>query len=107
MLCPRCQKFPLFKSMLKLHPLCGNCGLVFEKHDAGDGPVFFGILIVGAVIMTLAGIVEYHFTPPLWLHAALWIPGIFIGSILVLRKSKAYLIGLEYRLELLKQKDEA
>ena len=106
MLCPRCKKFPLFKSLLKLHTACGECGLVFEKNDAGDGPVFFGILLVGAGVMTLAGVVEYHLQPPLWLHAALWIPAILVGTIVVLRKSKAYLIGLEYRLELLKQKDE-
>ena len=60
--------------------------------------MFFGIVIVGFLVMTAAGIVEYHFAPPLWVHAALWVPAIFGGSILCLRLFKSYLIILEYRL---------
>jgi uncharacterized protein (DUF983 family) len=92
--------------MLKLHARCPSCDLVLEKNDAGDGPVFFGILFVGFAVMTLAGIVEYQFMPPLWLHAALWLPAIIGGTILTLRVSKAYLIGLEYRLEQLRGQEK-
>jgi len=34
--------------------------------DAGDGPMVFGILIVGAIVCGLALWVEFTFQPPLW-----------------------------------------
>lgn len=104
--CPQCGKTPLFASLLSVRKKCDTCGLALGKHDAGDGPAFFGIVIVGFAVMTLAGMVEYHFAPPMWVHAALWIPMIFIGSILCLRLFKAYLIVLEYRLRALREQRE-
>ncbi len=96
--CPSCGETPLFASLLKVHNACAKCGLELGKHDAGDGPTFFAIVIVGFLVMTGAGIVEYKSTPPLWVHAALWIPLIFGGSVFCLRLFKTYLITLECRL---------
>ncbi len=36
----------------------------------GDGPMVFGILIVGAIVCGLALWVEFTLSPPLWVHAA-------------------------------------
>ena len=95
--CPRCKKGRLFDGLLRVAPRCESCGLVIEHHGAGDGPAYFTILVYGIVVTVAAGIVEFKYGPPFWLHAALWIPLIFIGSLLCLRLFKSMLLGLEYR----------
>ncbi|MFM9890687.1 MAG: DUF983 domain-containing protein [Rickettsiales bacterium] len=103
--CPRCGVGPLFKSPLQIVDQCG-CGLVLKHHDSADGPAFFAITIVGFLVMGLAAFVEYHFAPPLWLHALIWVPFTFIACIVVLRIFKTLLVTLEYRLALLKEKSD-
>jgi uncharacterized protein (DUF983 family) len=95
--CPRCHEGRLFSGLLRISPRCASCGLPLEQHGAGDGPAYFTILIYGIVVTIVAGIVEYKLAPPLWVHAMLWVPLIFLGSILCLRLFKSLLIDLEYR----------
>ncbi len=70
---------------------------IFGAEDAGDGPAVFVILILGAVSVGLAILVEVKFAPPLWVHVVLWTPLVIGGSILLLRPLKAGLIALQYR----------
>ena len=65
--------------------------------DAGDGPMVFGILIVGAIVCGLALWVEFTWQPPLWVHVVLWTPLILVGAIAMLRPLKAGLIALQFR----------
>ena len=94
--CPKCGKGKLFKSLLTVADRCDTCGLSFAGHEQGDGPAFFGILIIGALTGIFAAIVEIKFAPPFWVHAALWIPFVVIGSLLSLRTLKAALIAAQY-----------
>jgi uncharacterized protein (DUF983 family) len=96
-LCPRCGQGPLFDFYIKLKPLCPSCGLDYAMFDAGDGPAVFGIMIVGAIVAALALYVEFTFSPPYWVHAALWLPLIVILSLLFLRLSKSTLLVLQYK----------
>ena len=73
-LCPRCGQGPLFDGYIALQNSCPACGLDYAMFDAGDGPVVFGILIVGAIVCGLALWVEFTFSPPYWVHAVLWLP---------------------------------
>lgn len=95
--CPRCGKGALFAGLLNLHPQCPACGLDYAGFDPGDGPAVFGILIVGAVVAAGALWIEFTFSPPLWVQAAIWVPGIFILSIGFLRLAKSALVVLQYR----------
>ena len=83
--CPRCGNGRLLDGLLAVSDTCSACGLDLKKHDCGDGPAFFGIVVVGFVVTALAGITEYAWQPPYWLHAVLWPPLIFALSILCLR----------------------
>jgi uncharacterized protein (DUF983 family) len=89
----------LFSGLLKVREACPACGKDFRSHDAGDGPVFFAILLMGALLMGLATLVEIHIAPPMWVHALVWLPLTAIGCVLTLRWGKARLIGLEQRLK--------
>lgn len=95
--CPRCHRGRLYRSLLAVAGSCAECGLSFSGHEEGDGPAFFGILVVGALAAIGAAVTEIVYQPPYWLQAALWFPFILIGSVLALRVGKAALIHAQYR----------
>ena len=95
--CPRCGKGGLFDGFLQVADRCPVCGLGFGGQDAGDGPAVFGIFVLGFGVAGLAGVVEYLFSPPLWLHMVLWAPLILGGGLLMLRPLKGLMIAIQYR----------
>ena len=99
--CPRCGRGRLFTGLLNVRQVCEVCGLDLSAQDAGDGPAVFVIFFLGLIIVGLAAVVEIRFSPPLWVHLALWTPLILIGAIAMLRPLKAGLIALQYRHHLL------
>jgi uncharacterized protein (DUF983 family) len=95
--CPRCGQGKLFRNLLDVRDRCEVCGLDLRAHDAGDGAAVGVILLLGAIVVGLAFWVEFHFSPPLWLHAALW-PVVTIPlAILMMRPAKAALVALQFR----------
>lgn len=95
--CPACGLGRLYDSLLRVADRCPACGLDLSGHEQGDGPAFLAILIVGALSATGAVILDMHWQPPLWVHAAIWLPAVIFGSILSLRILKAGLIAVQYR----------
>jgi uncharacterized protein (DUF983 family) len=95
--CPRCGNGKLFKGYLSLAEHCDRCGLDYDFADAGDGPAVFIILIAGFVVTGAALLVEIAYQPPLWVHAALWLPLGLALPLLLLRPFKATLVALQYR----------
>ena len=95
--CPRCGQGRLFRGLLDVRDSCEVCGLDLREHDAGDGAVVGVILLLGAIVVVLAFWVEFHFEPPFWVHAVLWVPFIIVGALLMLRPFKATLIALQYK----------
>ena len=95
--CPRCGRGHLFKGFLSLQPRCEVCGLDYAFADSGDGPAFFVMSIVGLVVVALAMWVEFAYEPPLWVHAALWLPLVIVLSLVLVRPAKGLLIALQYR----------
>ena len=65
--------------------------------DAGDGPMVFGILIVGAIVCGLALWTEFTFQPPLWVHVVLWAPLILVLTFGFLRVIKSALLVLQFK----------
>jgi uncharacterized protein (DUF983 family) len=99
--CPRCGKGKLYDGLLAVAARCNVCGLDLAAEDAGDGPAVFVILILGALVVVLATLVELAFAPPLWVHIVLWTVFIIGGAILLLRVMKAWLLAMAYRHHLL------
>ena len=94
--CPRCGKGKLYAGFLNLRPACEACELDYSFIDSGDGPAIFIIMIAGAIVVAAALIVEVKYRPPLWVHAALWLPLILVTTLLPLRAMKAVLIALQF-----------
>jgi uncharacterized protein (DUF983 family) len=99
--CPRCGRGRLFAGLLNVRQACEICGLDLSAQDAGDGPAVFAILLLGAIVVGLAALVEINFSPPIWVHLLLWAPLILVGAVAMLRPLKAGLIALQYRHRLL------
>jgi uncharacterized protein (DUF983 family) len=55
------------------------------------------VLIVGAVVVTLALLVEVSYGPPVWLHLLLWLPLTMALVLALMRPFKAVLIALQYK----------
>jgi len=95
-LCPACGEGKVFNGIITMVERCPTCGLHVLAREQGDGPAFFGIVVVGALATIAAAVVEILYEPPYWLHAVLWAPFIIIGSFACLRFAKACLLGLQY-----------
>ncbi len=96
-LCPRCGRGSLFTGLLTVNDECEVCHLSFLGHDAGDAPAVFGIFILGFLIVGLAVALELLVSPPLWVHAILWLPLTLVASVVILRPLKGMTIAAQYR----------
>ena len=95
--CPRCGRGALFDGFLKITDRCQVCGLEFSGHDAGDGPAVAVIFILGTGIVGLAWLLEVLLSPPLWVHAVIWLPLTVIGTVVLLRPLKGLTVAAQYR----------
>jgi len=96
--CPACGKGRLFRAFLKVTDHCPACNEELHHHRADDFPAYLVIFIVGHVIVASALEVELHFSPPYWIHVALWAPltvGLAIG---LLQPVKGAIVALQWRL---------
>ena len=105
--CPKCGRGRLYEGYLKVAEKCAQCGFELRKHDAGDGPAVFVVLIVGAIIVGLALWVEIVYQPPYWVHLVIWAPAILGGCLGALRPAKALLIAVQFKHKVLEFDDEA
>jgi uncharacterized protein (DUF983 family) len=95
--CPNCGKGKLYSGYLKIAGNCGNCGVKLGELDPGDGPAVFVMLVVGFAVVGLALVVEVKYSPPFWMHMALWMPLILGGSLSILPLLKSMMFTAQYR----------
>ena len=96
-LCPQCGAPTLFASATQFSDKCTNCGLDYRKFNVGDGPAALMIIPIGAIVITLAILLDMAVRPPFWVHALIWVPltaAIVVGF---LRAAKGVMLSLEYR----------
>lgn len=96
--CPACGVGGLFHRYLKVVDLCPQCGESLHHHRADDAPAYFTIVIVGHVVVSLVLAVEMAYRPPLWLHAALWMPLTLALALVLLAPIKGLLVALQWAL---------
>ena len=93
--CPRCDAGALFGGFLKMQNHCPACGLALEPFRADDAPAYFTIFAVGHIIVPLVLVLErYGEQPPLWFHAALWLPLSVVLALILLPRIKGTVIAL-------------
>lgn len=98
--CPACGEGAMFRRYLKVADTCPGCGEELHHHRADDAPAYFTIVIVGHIVVSLVLAVEMAYRPPLWLHAALWLPLTVILTLVLLPSVKGTLVGLQWALRM-------
>ena len=94
--CPRCGKGHMFQGFLAVRPRCEVCGLDLAFADAGDGPAFFVMSIVGIIVVALALWVEFTYEPRIWVHLVMWFTLTAVLSLALVRPLKGVLVALQY-----------
>jgi uncharacterized protein (DUF983 family) len=95
--CPSCEKGGIYSSLLTVKDKCDVCGFALKEHDAGDGPAFFAMFIVGTIVTLLAVFVEFIYPISILLHMVFWTPVTIIMSIYLLKVMKSFLIAAQYK----------
>ncbi len=95
--CPACGKGRLYAGFLKIADACTACRQSFKGADPGDGPAFFVMFLVGAIVVGLAILVELTIEPSYWVHLVLWAPTVFALSALLLRPAKGLLVAFQFK----------
>lgn len=98
--CPACGLGFMFRRYLKVSDACPHCGEALHHQRADDAPPYFTIVIVGHIVVGLVLAVEMAYRPPLWVHAALWLPLTLILTLLVLPRVKGVLVALQWALRM-------
>lgn len=97
--CPACGTGRLFTGYLRLRPSCETCATALEPHRADDAPMYFTVLLVGHIVVPLVLLVEQLYSPPNWIHMALWLPLTLVLSLAMLPRAKGALVGLQWALD--------
>jgi len=94
--CPRCGARTLFAGWVRFASDCRNCGLDFAEFNVGDGAAAILILVVGAIVVVGALVLDAAAEPPFWVHFV-WAPVAAALTLGGLRLTKAWLLAQEYR----------
>ena len=98
--CPRCGEGRLFRAFLKVDNTCSSCGLDFTPHRADDLPAYLVIVVVGHIVVPLALAIETHFSPPIALQMAIYLPLTLILSLVLLQPIKGAVVGFQWALRM-------
>lgn len=98
--CPNCGVGNIFERYLKPTKACGNCGEELSHIRTDDFAPWLTILVLGHILIPTIVEVERNITPPLWVHAAIWLPLATVLVLLLLPFSKGVCLGLMWSLGL-------
>jgi uncharacterized protein (DUF983 family) len=96
-LCPQCGAKTLFAGPARFSDRCAACGLDYASFNVGDGPAALLTLVIGALIIVFALILESAAHPPFWVHVLIWVPITIVMTVYSLRVSKGALLASEHR----------
>lgn len=94
--CPNCGVGPMFTGFIKVREACPHCGQALFHHRADDAPPYVVTFIVGHVIVGMMLHVEVAYTPPMWVHALLWVPLTLLMCLVLLRPVKGAIVGYQW-----------
>ena len=95
--CPRCGEGRLFRAFLKVNDSCPACGEELHHHRADDFPAYLVIVIVGHIVVALTLLVEAAFSPPLWLHALIWLPLTTAMALALIQPVKGAVVAFQWQ----------
>jgi uncharacterized protein (DUF983 family) len=104
--CPVCGRAHVFNGYLRVVTHCANCAAPLGRARADDAPPYFTILVTGHVIVPLMFWMDQARNPPIWVLAAIFLPATLVMSLALLRPIKGAMVGLMFKLNMLKPDGE-
>jgi uncharacterized protein (DUF983 family) len=86
----------MFGSYLKVQPVCAHCKTPLHHHRADDAPPYFTMMIVAHLVVPGLLFMERLQQPPMWLHAAIWLPVTIILSWWLMPRVKGAIVGIQW-----------
>lgn len=96
-LCPQCGGKTLFAGLGQFADTCSHCKLDYASFNVGDGPAALLTMVIGALIIVFALLLDSAARPPFWVHVIIWVPVTAALTVVTLRMAKAALLASEYR----------
>ncbi len=94
--CPSCGRGKILFGYIKVRDTCDVCGQQLHHASVDDGPAYFTLMVVVAVIFPLFGLIYSVSEPnPIWV--ALSMMGLATGlALVILPRVKGLFIGLQW-----------
>jgi len=92
--CPSCGAAPLYRSYLKVEPVCPACGAENGEHRVDDAASYFTVLIVGHVVVAPMLAFELLWNASLALVLGIALPAVGLVALGALPFVKGAIIGL-------------
>jgi len=92
--CPSCGSAPLYKSYLKVDPVCPACGAENGAHRVDDAAAYFTVLIVGHVVVAPMLAFEVLWDASMALVLGIALPAVGVVALAALPFVKGGIIGL-------------
>ncbi len=92
--CPSCGKAPLYRSYLKVEPVCPRCGAANGEHRVDDAASYFTVLLVGHLVVAPMLVFEVIWDGPLWLVLTVTLFAVGLVALASLPFIKGAIVGL-------------
>jgi len=92
--CPACGKAPLYRSYIKVDPVCPSCGAANGEHRVDDAASYFTILLVGHIVIAPMLAFEVVYSASLAIVLAIALPAIGLATLVLLPFVKGAIVGV-------------
>ncbi|MFO7770402.1 DUF983 domain-containing protein [Roseovarius gahaiensis] len=94
--CPSCGTGKILCGYLKVKEKCDCCGQELHHASVDDGPAYFTLMVVVAIIFPMFGVVYSLFEPrPLWVALSMMVLATVL-ALFILPRVKGLFIGLQW-----------
>ncbi len=86
----------MMNGYLKVRETCAACGQELHHHRADDMPAWLTIIVVGHILVPLLVAIEVNFSPPIWVHWAIWPALTVLLTLWFLPRLKGSIVALQW-----------
>ncbi len=95
--CPNCEQGRVFRHLFRIEPMCGVCGVRFERLD---GESIGGMAITMGIIppVSIGGffLIDWLTDVPAWANGTFWLVFIVVGCTMIYRHSRAAWVAISW-----------
>jgi uncharacterized protein (DUF983 family) len=94
--CPSCGEGKILTGYIKVKDTCDSCGQELHHASVDDGPAYFTLMVVVAIIFPMFGLIYSLSEPePLWVAVSMMVLATGL-ALVILPRVKGLFIGLQW-----------